>query len=192
MPRTARKRIDNGIYHILQRGNNKRPLFKSPRDYEAFIGLLAKYKLLYPFELYNFCLMPNHVHLLMRIPDKDHIQKILQGVFQSFQFHHRKNYKYVGILYQNRFKSILISDDVYLAECARYIERNPLRAGIVSFLKDYRWSSYGFYSSNIKCAVLTENPFYISTGRNEGERKRLFIEYINQERPYDHIVDKIF
>ena len=144
MARTPRLIYDGMVCHILQRGNNKRAIFKNTYDYLKFKDLIKRYIDKFSFELYNYCLMPNHIHLLLKIIEQEDLSKIFKGIFQSFQLHHRREYEYTGTLYQNRFKSIIIDSDSYLLECARYIERNPLRAGLVTSLEQYKWSSYHF------------------------------------------------
>ena len=81
--------------------------------------------------------MANHFHLLLKVGNGTELPKIIHGITQSYSYYYRKTYKRVGYVYQNRYKSFLIEDDSYLLECGRYIERNPLRAGIVKDLSQY-------------------------------------------------------
>ena len=142
MPTAKRQVYDNAIYHIVQRGNNRRQIFFADKDYGEFLILLKDYTEKYPSELYNYCLMGNHIHLLLKVFDSANLSKLMQGLFQSYRFYYKKAYKYTGYLYQGRYKSKIIEKNEYLLECARYIETNPLRAGVVERLRDYKWSSY--------------------------------------------------
>ncbi|MFQ5952758.1 MAG: transposase [Candidatus Omnitrophota bacterium] len=190
MPRLARKFYDEAVYHVMQRGNNKNKIFFEAQDYSKFLRLIAKYKDKYSFELYNYCLMPNHVHLLIRINKKEHMAKLFQGLFQSFQYHHRRKYDYCGSLYQKRYKSILIENDSYLLECARYIERNSLRDKIVNSMAKYKWSSYNYYARGEKNKIITLNPLYLSLAKTTTKRRRLYMAYVVQPRPYEELLDK--
>jgi putative transposase len=192
MPTTKRQVYDEAILHIIQRGNNKQTLFKEREDFEKFLALVKDYKIVYPFELYNYCLMRNHIHLLMKILKGADLAKAMQGIFQSFRFYFRRKYKYSGYLYQNRYKSKVIKKDDYLLECARYIERNPLRARIVKDLADYEWSSYRYYAYGIANSMLTANPLYISLSSDATKRKELYKEYVLTPRIYEEILDKEF
>jgi len=190
MPRLQRQICDEGIYHIAQRGNNKNKIFLDEDDYKEFLSLLKRYKHKYLFELYHYCLMKNHIHLLVKIIKKKDMAKLFQGIFQSFQYHHRRKYNYCGSLYQNRYKSILIQTESYLLECGRYIERNPLRAQIVNSPGRYRWSSYLFYATGERNMVITPNPLYAELAKTIQKRRKLYIDYVSQARPYEELLDE--
>ena len=108
MPKAGRQIYDGAICHIIQRGNNRQEIFKEDQDYKKFLSIIKGYKWVYPFEIYNYCLMRNHIHLLIKIPTAKDLAKIMQGIFQSFRFYFGKKYNYAGYLYQGRFKSKLI------------------------------------------------------------------------------------
>ena len=190
---TQRRVIYNGaVCHIMQRGNNKQKIFREDGDCNRFLSLIAEYKYKFEFELYNYCLMSNHLHLLVKILKKDDLSKLMQGVFQSFRFYYRKKYKYTGYLYQGRYKSKLIEKDSYMLDCARYIERNPLRAGIVKDLAQYRYSSYPLYAQGDKNCIITENPLYSDLGNDSVKRQENYKEYVLTPRAYEEIIDKEF
>lgn len=192
MPTQARVIYDGAVCHIIQRGNNRQRIFKEEGDYEKFLSLIVKYRSKYGFDIYNYCLMSNHLHLLMKVTIGKDLPKLMQGVFQSFRFYYRKRYKYTGYLYQGRYKNKAIKTDEYLLECARYIERNPLRAGIVKDLSQYRWSSYYRYAYGIKNDIVAENPIYATLGRSAIERQKAYREYVLTERIYEDILDREF
>jgi len=149
MPRTARITMENACYHIITRGNQKQWVFIEPQDYEKYLFLLTKYKKRYKFKLYCFCLMPNHVHLIIEVQDPLRLNKIMRSLNLSYTLYYNSKYKKVGHLWQDRFKSKLIEKDAYLLECINYIEANPLRASLVSDITRYRWSSYLFRVSGV-------------------------------------------
>ena len=192
MPTQGRVVYDGAICHIIQRGNNKQKIFREEDDYEKFLALIKDYKDKYSFEVYNYCLMSNHLHLLIRIVRGADLPKLMQGMFQSFRFHYRKKHEYTGYLFQGRYKSKVVEKDAYLLECARYIERNPVRAGIVKDPFHYKWTSYGFYANGYKNGIITENPMYSTLGNNPYERKYVYKQYLMTDRLYEHIMDDSF
>lgn len=117
----------------------------------------------------------------------------MQSLLQKYASKFRKKYKSVGFVFQNRYKSKLIDNDAYLLECARYIERNPLRANIVKELSEYLWSSYSYYSKGkIDDIITLDNPLYNALAQTAQGRQEAYVKYISEERPYDRIVDKSF
>jgi REP element-mobilizing transposase RayT len=110
MPRKPRIEIDGGLYHVITRGNNRRKIFRSLDDYLRFTGILERQKATLPFYLYAYCLMPNHVHLLIEMQD-DPISRIMQRVLTTSSQYHNRKYKKIGHLFQGRYKSILCQTD---------------------------------------------------------------------------------
>ncbi|MFA5063336.1 MAG: transposase [Candidatus Omnitrophota bacterium] len=148
MPRTARVTIENGCYHIITRGNQKQKVFVEHRDYEKYLSLLARYKKKYRFKLYCFCLMPNHVHLVIEVNNTYVLNKIMRSLNLSYTLYFNLKYNKVGHLWQDRFKSKIIEKDAYLIGCMNYIEANPIRASLVANLTEYKWSSYNLHYNN--------------------------------------------
>jgi len=154
MPRLARVTIEKSCYHIITRGNQKQTVFKEPTDYQKYLLLITRYKKKYKFKLFCFCLMPNHVHLIMEVDNPEHLNKIMRGLNLSYTLYFNLKYKKVGHLWQDRFKSKIIEKDAYLIECIRYIESNPVRASLVSSIHQYPWSSY-----NLKENIILDNLY---------------------------------
>jgi putative transposase len=137
--------------------------------------------------------MPNHLHILAQVIKSKDLAKLMQGVLQVYAHYFRKKYASVGFVFQNRYKSRHIDSDAYLLECGRYIERNPLRAGLVSDLSGYPWSSFLFYAKGIPSDIIKfPNPLYASLGITDLERHARYSERVLEIRPYEHIVDKEF
>jgi len=189
MPRSKRILYDGAVYHIIQRGHNKDRLFRKPKDYKVFKAIIQKYKRLFLFDIYHYCLMSNHIHILLKAVNGSDLPRIIQGVTQSYSYYYRKTYNYCGYVYQNRYKSFLIEDDSYLLECGRYIERNPLRAGMVTWLSQYYWSSYNFYAKGRFDAIITEDPLYGQLGPDSNARMMKYCEYMSEPRPYEKVLD---
>jgi len=148
MPRAPRITMKNACYHIITRGNQKQLVFKDSTDYHEYLSILTKYKKRYKFKLYCFCLMPNHVHLIIEVKEPIMLCKIMKCLNLSYTLYFNSKYEKVGHLWQDRFKSKIIEKDAYLLECVNYIETNPIRASLVSDLNKYTWSSYNFKKNN--------------------------------------------
>jgi putative transposase len=141
MPRPLRPIEDGLIYHVISRGNNRQRVFRKKGDFEAFLRALGELKERKPFELYGFCLLDNHFHLLIR-PAKDSISRIMQSLLVSHTQRYHKHYHSGGHVWQGRFKSPVVQSDEHLLTVLRYIEANPVRANVVVRAGDYPWSSY--------------------------------------------------
>ena len=191
MGRAKRILCDGGVYHIVQRGHNKDRLFKNADDYKVFKGFVRKYKDKHAFDIFHYCIMSNHFHILLKVHNGDDLPKIMHGITQSYSYYYRKMYHRAGYVYQNRYKSFLVEDDTYLLECGRYIERNPLRAGMVKDLSHYHWSSYNFYAKGMPDDIITEDPLYKDMGMTPEERQKHYCNYLLESRPYERIVDEV-
>lgn len=141
MPRPLRPIDDGLIYHVINRGNNRQDVFRKPDDFRAFLQVLGELKDRKPFELYGYCLLDNHFHLLLR-PRGGSVSRILQSLLVSHTQRYHRHYQSGGHVWQGRFKSPVIQSDEHLLTVLRYIEANPLRAQIVKRAEDYPWSSY--------------------------------------------------
>ena len=141
MPRPLRPIDDGLVYHVINRGNNRQDVFRKRADFEAFLAALADLKERKPFQLYGYCLMSNHFHLLLR-PTGATISRILQSLLVSHTQRYHKHYHSGGHVWQGRFKSPVIQNDEHLLTVLRYIEANPLRARVVKRAEQYPWMSY--------------------------------------------------
>jgi len=139
MPRQKRLIINNACYHIITKGNQQQNVFKEPGDFETYLELLSKYKRQYKFKLYGWCLMNNHIHMVI---ESDNLSKVMHCINLSYAQYFNFQYHSTGHFWQDRFKSFVIEKDEYIFNCITYIEYNPVRAKIVSRPEDYRWSSY--------------------------------------------------
>ena len=144
MPRTARRKSSTGIYHIILRGINRQRIFEDDEDNEKFLQTLAECKKISCFQLYGYCLMGNHVHLLIK-EEKEGIEQIFRRVGARYVYWYNWKYKRCGHLFQDRFKSETIEDDEYFITALRYIHQNPVKAGLSNTLEGYKWSSYNEY-----------------------------------------------
>lgn len=144
MPRTSRKKSETGIYHIILRGINRQVIFEEDEDYIRFFETLKKYKSNGEFIIFAYCLMDNHIHLLIKEANEE-LALIMRRIGASYVYWYNDKYDRVGHLFQDRFKSETIENDRYLLAVLRYIHRNPVKAGMVRHMQDYKWSSYNEY-----------------------------------------------
>lgn len=141
MPRKPRVQQPGMIHHIIVRGNNKESIFKEDNDKIRYLQLLERYKKRHLFKLLAYCIMDNHVHLLIK-QNEVSLSKTMQGIQQSYTQFYNKKYDCIGHVFHQRFKSIPVADDAYLITLIAYIHKNPKVAGIVNNLNEYRWSSH--------------------------------------------------
>ena len=144
MARQARKKSDLCINHVILRGINQQIIFEEDTDYIQFISILKYYKELCNFKLYAYCLMDNHIHLLMEYTSVS-IEVIMKRIEVKFAMWYNQKYQRVGHLFQDRYKSEPVNDMEYFKVVFRYIHQNPLKAGVELKLGQYPWSSYWSY-----------------------------------------------
>ena len=144
MARVCRLQGSDCFYHVLSRGDGRKDIYKSSRDFEKFLEYVRKAKEKYQFYLHAYCLMSNHYHLLLETLHPN-LSRIMQYVNTAYTVYYNVKRGKSGHLFQGRYKSILVEQDSYYGELTRYIHRNPLRARIVEKADEYRWSSYRAY-----------------------------------------------
>jgi putative transposase len=142
MARCSRTFIDNAVYHLRSRGNQKQDIFFSREDYLKYINILIRAKRKYELLLYAYCLMDNHIHLLIQASRARDISTFMHWLNRGYTAYFNTKYSKVGHLWQGRFKSAPVIKGQYLINVATYIENNPVRAGIVNDPAQYEWSSY--------------------------------------------------
>ncbi len=148
MARLAREKSETGIYHIMLRGLDKRNIFLDDEDRLKFIDSMIKAMGKGNFELYGYCLMGNHVHLLLKAVEEP--GTVLKRITVGYVGWNNRKYERTGHLFQNRYLSEPVESESYLLTVLRYIHQNPLKAGMVKNIEDYRWSSYQQYEKFYK------------------------------------------
>ncbi len=142
MPRRARHYISGQPYHIVQRGNNREPCFIEIENYQFYLGLWQELSNKYAVSVHAYCLMTNHIHFLVTPETDDAISLVMKQVGSRYAQYINKKYKRTGTLWEGRHKSSLIQSEKYLLTCYRYVELNPVRAGMVEKPESYKWTSY--------------------------------------------------
>ena len=141
MPRQARKKSENRIYHVMLRGINQQQIFEDAEDRSKFLDTLQEYKEICRYELLAYCLMGNHIHLLIR-ENGDSLETIFKRICGRFVYWYNIKYQRVGHLFQDRFKSEPVDSEEYFFTVLRYIHQNPIKAGLCRRIEDYAYSSY--------------------------------------------------
>lgn len=190
MPRKSRELVDGGIYHVYSRGNNFQKLYRQREDCQIFLQLIQKTKTTFLFDVFHYCLMPNHYHLLLKIMRGDDLPRIMHSVLLSYTRYYKKAYGFKGHVFASRFRSPLIQEESYYLQCGRYIERNPVKAGIVKDVWEYECSSAGHYAFGRRDDLITDNPYYLQTGRTLEERQNAYRKFVSLEEPYDEMINK--
>lgn len=182
MPRQAREKDKFCIYHVIQRGNNKGEIFIADRDRGKFIEILARMKSKYNFLVYAYCLMSNHIHLVIDDNGND-ISRLIKSVNVSYALYFNKKYKRVGHLFQDRFKSEIITNDRYLLQVSKYIHNNPVKANMVIAPEEYYWSSYNIYLGRMenKYDLVDTTKILGLISDNTGRAAKQYALYVNQK-----------
>lgn len=186
MGRKPRSWSESGFYHVVARGNNRQRVFREEADYIQYLRFLAVALASRNTHLHHYCLMPNHVHLLMSAQEPQDLSRTMHHVQRRYWFSMRRKYRVSGHLWQGRYHSFPIESESYLLEAGRYIERNPLQAGMITALEIYPWSSYPWYAHGKAGEVtLTPSPGYTTFGPTPETRQEAYRHYVLTNRPYD-------
>ena len=162
----------------MVRGNNKKTIFLDEYDKRYYLKLLLDYKTDHEVDIYHYCIMDNHLHLLLLSRRAEALSGFMKKVNLSFFFHFRNKYGYVGHLFQNRFKSNIIDHDSYLLQCGKYIELNPVRKGIVATPESCPFSSYRYYAMGSNDPLISPDPLYVALSDNAEGRRKLYREFV--------------
>ena len=141
MPRTARASAGGYCYHVINRGNARTRVFHKAGDYEAFLGMMAEASVRTPLRVLSYCLMPNHFPLVLWPEGDGDLSRWMQWLLTAHVRRYHRHYDSGGHVWQGRFKAFPIQEETHLLQVIRYVERNPLRAGLVDRSEKWRWSS---------------------------------------------------
>lgn len=179
MPRIARIALPNYPHHLVQRGHNRRDVFFSDADRTAYLETLVEFREELALKVYGYCLMTNHVHLIVDPGDDGanlgRLMKRLAGR-HTRRINRRMNRS--GTLWGGRFKCSGIETDRYLLTCLRYVDLNPVRAGLVAHPGEFRWSSYRAHSGTVGTAWLDEDPATLAWSENPDRRRERYRNFV--------------
>lgn len=190
MPRTAREKSGTKIYHMILRGINKQVIFEEEEDYFIFLEILKYYKEISGYSIYGYCLMGNHIHILIK-EGEETLGVTMRRIGVSFVQWYNFKYERSGHLFQDRFKSEVVEDVNYLLNVLRYIHQNPVKAGMVRDVSGYKWSSFREYSG--KCRLIDRDYILGIFSKDREKALLLFKEFhlgIGDDDFLDLIEDK--
>ena len=180
MTRPLRIQYPNAWYHVMNRGRSRTKIFHSPEDYLAFIEILREASFQWKVKIAAYCLMSNHYHLLLQTPGAN-LSRCMRHINGIYTQYYNRTHKSDGPLFRGRYKSIIVDQDRYLLELVQYIHRNPLRAGLVKRLEDYRWTSHKAYISESNQWNWLHKEFVLSMlEENTNKRHQSYLEFIKQ------------
>jgi putative transposase len=190
MPRIARGLEDDQIYHILNRGNGRNEVFHKNGDFKAFIELLRESKNRYSVDILAYCVMPNHFHFLLRPRYATHLSAMMQWLMTSHVRGYHTHYGSCGHIWGGRYKSFIVQENRYLLTIIRYIESNPVRAGLVRSASEWNWSSFRERIGECK-PIIAEAPIelpedwsqFVNTPLTKSEIERLRVS-IQRQSPF--------
>lgn len=185
MPRKPRFFLPGVPVHVIQRGNNRQAVFFGDEDYRAYLKWLGAAASDSGCAIHAYVLMTNHVHLLMTPCDRTSISTTLQALGRRFVPYVNHCHQRTGTLWEGRFKASLMQEEHYLLACYRYIELNPVRAGMVASPEEYPWSSHRANAQHAPDSLLTPHPLYLALGVTPEARsvayQTLFAAHLDQD-----------
>ena len=176
--------------HITQRGNNRAACFFAEHDRKFYLHHLTRLLRQSQCALHAYCLMTNHVHLLVTPVGIDSCATLMKRLGQLHSQYVNRTYGRTGSLWEGRFRSCIVQSENYLLSCYRYIELNPVRAGLTAHPREYPWSSYRINAEGDVAPMVTPNEEFLRLGRDDAERRRTYralFEAQDQERTFDAI-----
>ena len=167
------------LYHVIVRGNQRRQTFRCDEDYKAYLDRLEKYRAKFQVRIYAYCLMPNHVHVLLETGPMP-LGKFMQGLQQSYTQYFNRRYRKVGHLFQGRYQAIICNKDKYLLALIRYIHLNPVRAGLAKRPEGYAHSGHRSYLIHGTAKIIESKPILKLLGGNR-RYERFVLDGMSEE-----------
>lgn len=182
MPRAKRIIPDNAALHVISRGNNRSTIFHSDNDKLRYYTLLGELKDENKIDVFHYCLMNTHVHIILNLNPNSTLSRFMKQLNLTYFHYYRKKYGYFGHFWQDRFKSNIIDKDSYLLQCGKYIELNPVRAGMVYCPEEYLFSSYNHYSQGKPDGLITLSPAYFGLSDSARIRQKQYVDFVVEKR----------
>lgn len=179
MARLPRLTVPGYPHHVIQRGNNRQPIFTSPADYEYFLTLLDENARKFGVAIHAYVLMGNHFHLLATPQTDSGLPQMMQAIGRRYVRYFNDTQRRSGTLWEGRYKSTLIQAERYLLACMVYIDLNPVRAGVVAQARDYPWSSHRHYIGLGPDKLITPHPLYWALGNTPFAREAAYADLVN-------------
>ena len=181
MARLPRVHLAGVPEHIIQPGNNRQVCFACEEDFAAYAHWLRQYSDAFGVHVHAWVFMTNHVHLLCTASDAKGISLMMQSLGRRYVRYFNGQYRRSGTLWEGRFKSCLVQEEHYILAGYRYIEMNPVRAGMVTSPSDYHWSSYASNALGKASALCHPHPSYLALAAKEAERQQAYRDLFQSE-----------
>jgi putative transposase len=184
MPRMGRVVLPNYPHHVVQRGHNRQVVFAEEGDFHRYLEDLRKLKEAFGVRVYAYCLMTNHVHLLLAPSEAvAGLGQLMKALAARMTRYRNRLERRSGTLWESRYKSSPVQTDEYLLACCRYIELNPVRAKMVATADSYAWSSYRMRAGKTEEDWLDRDPCYLELGPNEAARQARYGQFVQAAIP---------
>ncbi|WP_201715992.1 REP-associated tyrosine transposase [Rossellomorea arthrocnemi] len=175
MPRKPRVWYPGAMYHVTARGNRKNNLFRDRKDYQFYLTLLQKANEKLPFILHSYCLMPNHIHLIIETIE-DPLSQIIHYVHSNYAKYFNKKYDYIGHVFQDRYFAKLIKNWKQIMDTSSYIHLNPVRSRYVKNPEDYYWSSYKTFIISGYKTLADPTKILKNLGDHPNDKYKFYVE----------------
>ena len=187
MARRARLSVAGVPWHIIQRGNNRSACFYAEEDYLLYLEYLKELSEKFGCDVHAYVLMTNHVHILLTPEKEDSVKLLMKNLGQRYVQYINRTYRRSGTLWEGRFRSCLAQSEDYVLACYRYIELNPVRAGMVNHPRDYKWSSYRINAENKNSELIKSHDQYLKLDHRELERRKAYRDLfkVHIDQPLD-------
>lgn len=174
MPRQPRFYVPGVPLHVVQRGNNRSAIYADDDDRQFWHGYLQYASRMHGVAIHAYVLMSNHFHLVLTPDSAKSVPGVMQAVGRTYVRYFNEKCARTGTLWEGRYKAAIVDDEHYLLTCMRYVELNPVRAGMVRAPADYRWSSYAANAGGAHDALLTPHPLYLALGNTTRARRAVY------------------
>ena len=180
MPRSPRVVLPGHPHHVVHRGHNRRVVFRTPGDYASYLDSLGELKARFQVRVQAYCLMPNHVHLLLEPGSANGLALLMKHLAGRHSARINRRERFTGGLWEGRYYSSVVARDAYWHECHRYIELNPIRAALVANPEEYRWSSCRYRTGDETVPWLDVDPWFDALGATPIERWHAYRDFLRQ------------
>ena len=171
MARAHRVQIPGMPHHVIQRGVDRTDIFRSGADYAFLLARLRSAAATHHTDVHTYVLMTNHLHLLVTPRTETALSKMMKSIGETYAGYFNRVYKRTGALFDGRYRSLVVDSEAYWFTCMRYVELNPVRAGMVVAPEDYRWSSYRAHAFGAPDDLIVPHPMFLALGRTDALRQ---------------------
>ena len=169
--------------HVIQRGNNRQSCFQDFADRSAYLAFLSNYQKEHGVDVHAWVLMDNHTHLLVTPREDTSLSVFMKALGQRYAQYFNHKYDRSGTLWEGRFKSCLVDTESYFLQCQRYIELNPVKAGMVRYAGDYQWSSYQCHAYGLRAKWHTPHACYLAYQPDPARRQESYRRFVASPPP---------